>query len=266
MKTQKYKSARKSEEPEKNKIRMIFSSHKWMLLAFFMVLFRAPLMKAVQKQLIPLCGRMYNERVCGKTTSGSAGRTSPMIASVQGSFRPEDDSGDDGCGDDEGCETEDDNEYYGTESSGDGCSDDDGCYEDESDDTYYYSQSDESDGCYCDGGAAVSSNGGAPLTFYNAELVIKVNLSQLNKISIKITDMYDYPKSVIQTEVILNSGNYIYRWDGRENNIMIPYGAYRAVLCMNGPVLSYTSKSFSYNYEHGFEVNGTQSNVIVFSY
>lgn len=289
MKTQKNKAAEHLSRNVKTSFRVFISSHKWMILVFFLVLFRAPLMKVAQKQLAPHDGQRHTGCIIKKKSFKSPVRSSGMIASLDGSFRMKSDSDDDGCGDDEGCETEDDNEYYSDESSGDGCSDDegcetegdsdysgnessddgcsddDGCYE-ESDDSYYYGDTESSDGCSCGGEAVVGDPGVNSPPFYNSELVLQVNLSSSNRISLKITDLNDYPKSVIQSEVMLQAGNYTYRWNGREQNTLIAYGSYRAVLHLGGPVITYDARVFSFNSAHGFQVNGTQSNTIVYTY
>ena len=248
------------------KVKLFFSVHKWMILVFFLVLFRAPLMKAVQNHIIQIKKQSRHHCETGRSiTNQSNNQSSKMIASLSGVYLTEDDSDDDGCGDDEGCDTEEDNEYYGTESSSEGCSDDDGCYE-ETDNSDYNQSGESADGCSCDGEAVVGSSGGYPQSFYNSELIIQLNLSQSNRIDIKITDMNDYPKSVIQSEILLTAGNYTYRWNGRDQYTTITTGTYRAVLSLNGPLISYASRAFTYNLEHGFQINGTENNFIVFSY
>lgn len=289
MKTQKNIAADHSTRNVKTSFRVFMSSHKWMFMVFFLVLFRAPLMKVAQKHLAPHDEKSHTECIINKKSFKSPVRSSGMIASLNGAFRLKSDSDDDGCGDDEGCETEDDNEYYGNESSADGCSDDegceseddsgysgsessddgcsddDGCYE-ESDESNYYGDTESSDGCSCGGEAVVGDPGVNPPPFYNSELVLQVNLSASNRISLKITDLNDYPKAVIQSDVILTAGSHTYRWNGRDQNALIPWGSYRAVLYLGGPVITYDSRIFSFNSSHGFQVNGTQSYTIVYTY
>lgn len=253
-------------------IQRFFGDHKWTLLIFFLIAFRAPLMRTLQDQFYPEKKNGCIKKIRLNPARVDKANTSKMLASITALNVLDDDSDDDddGCGGDGGGCGSDDGEYYGgdsgSDSGTDGCSDEDGCYEDD-DDEYYYGDDSYDDGCSCDGGTVVGggSGGGEP-SFFNSELVIRLNLSAANRVSMSMVDLNDYPVSVILQHVNVQQGSHTFIWTERAYNKVLSPGTYRIRVRLDGPVIAIESKMFTYNLNHGFQVNGSQSNELIFSF
>ncbi len=253
-------------------IQNFFADHKWTLLIFFLIAFRAPLMRTVQNNIYPdkKNGRAMKVRLNPSRINNTD--QMKMLVSLNGLNTLDDDSDDDddGCDDGGGGCGSDDGEYYGDDSGSDsgtdGCSDDDGCYE-EDDDEYYYGDDSYDDGCSCESSTVVGggSGGGEP-SFFNSELVIRLNLSATNHVSITMVDLNDYPVSVILQNANVQQGRHTFIWSERAYNKVLTTGTYRIRVRLDGPVIAIESKMFTYNLNHGFQVNGSQSNELIFSF
>lgn len=259
--------------------------NKYTLLMFFLILFRPHIMKAIRHSVLPYENKSSVHKKFERAQTKKRGhsmkirKASFVFLSVDEDDGCSDDEGcdseedseyydggsasDDGCSDDEGCETEADGGYSGDDTSDDGCSDDDdGC---ESSSSYEYNDYEDDscdDGCSC-GGETVTGGGNS---FFNPNLRVQFTLSQASGVQVTVKDNYDLTLATLVNSSWLSANFHSYLWDGSYGgNHFITHGSYTAVLRLSrGHYVYNVSGAFTYNNIHGFQVNGSSGYVIDF--
>ncbi len=227
-------------------------------LIFFFMLFRPQIMFWVRHELIrPLFGHGCETGSCKKVSGPATVMEAGLVLS---------DDDDEGCGDDGGSCSED-NES--DEDTGEDYSDDEGCNDDGScgseDDSYYTEEEEtyEDDGCSCSGETVVTSTD-TENSYYNGTLQIKLTIrSSTNYYRLYISDPSGRTAVTIFSRTALGHGTYYFSWDGVYDTDEVTAGGYYKVI-LETEYAPYVrrERNFYYSSKHGFQVDGTSSNVV----
>jgi hypothetical protein len=233
------------------------------ILIFLFMLFRPQIMFLLRHNVIkPIGDRSTFTPVELMKCNINLDKKLPVVKA--GLVRP-DDSEDDGCGDDGGSCNEDsdsdsksDEDYSGDE----GCNDDGSC---ETEDNSYYvdeNNSYEDDGCSCAGETVVTSS--ETDSYYNSALQIKLTFtSTTNYYRLTILDPAGRVAVTLFSNTAFGHGVFYFSWDGNYgNDEYAAAGYYKVVLETEYAPFVRREQNFYFSSTHGFQVNGTSSNVV----
>lgn len=230
------------------------------ILIFLLMLFRPQIMFWIRHEITrPL--QNYFGSSCVRSESGDD------IKVVKAGFVHSEDSDDEGCGEDGSCSSDDSGE---NDDSGEDYSDDEGCNDDGScdngDDSYYSEEdtSNEDDGCSCSGETVVTSSEADNSYYYNGTLQIKLTITSTNHYyRLFITDPAGRVAVTLFNKTSFGRGVYYFSWDRNYgNDEYAAAGYYKVVLETEYAPFVRREQSFYFSSVHGFQVNGTSSNVV----
>ena len=252
-------------KPLMTKAGRVFRQNYMIILIFLFMLFRPQIMYFLRHHVFKPIGERWSlspeeSLKCNK-------HLDTKLTVMKAGFVRTDDSDDDGCGDDGGsCSEDSDSDSKSNEDySGDeGCNDDGSC---ETEDNSYYAEDDDSyedDGCSCAGETVVTSSQTDNSYYYNSALQIKLTItSTTNYYRLFILDPAGRVAVTLFSRTAFGHGVYYFSWDGNYgNDEYATAGYYKVVLETEYAPFVRRERSFYFSSAHGFQVNGTSSNVV----